>query len=214
MHEPLSQTLSRLADELPPDQPATLNAVIDSTGGRGPYALLIVLSLPFVTPVSLPGISNIIGVVMLAIAWKLARGVPPRLPRQVGARTMPPERLGKILRVSAKVLGWIEKLARPRRTTWLQWRAARIANAGVLAGMALMLALPIPPTIPLSNMLPGYAIILLSMSLMEEDGWLIWIAYAFGFGTVVYLMAMLVLQAEAVALLYSKFFHRVLEWFQ
>jgi hypothetical protein len=214
MHEPLSRTLARISGELAPGRPATLNQVIDRTGGRGPFALLIVLSLPFVTPVSLPGISNILGVVMCVIAWKLLRGVPAHLPKRVGERPMQHDRMTKILRVSARVLAFIEKWARPRRSPWLAWRPVRLANAAAVGVMALMLALPIPPTIPLSNMLPGYSIILLAMSLMEEDGVLIWAAYVASLGTLIYLVAMIVIQAEAIVLLYSKFFHRIAGPFQ
>jgi hypothetical protein len=213
MHESLSKTFLRIADELPSDQPATLNDVIDRIGSRGPYAMLIVLSLPFITPVSLPGVSNVLGVVMILLAWKLARGVPPHLPKSAGAKPIQRDRMAKILRVSEKVLRFIEKFVRPRRTPWLAWRSARLVNAIAIAVMAAMLALPIPPTIPLSNMLPSYAIIVLAMSLMEEDGWFIWAGYALSLGTLTYLIAMMIIQAEAIVVLYTKYFHRIIEWF-
>jgi len=211
-HEPLSRTFLRIANELP-DGPVTLNQVLDRIGPRGPYSVLIVLSIPFITPVSLPGISNVIGCVMLLIAWRLACGVPAHLPKRAGARPIQRDRIAKILRISEKVLRFIEKFARPRRTAWLARPYFRVVNASVIGTMAAMLALPIPPTIPLSNMLPGYAVIFLSMSLMEEDGWLIWVAYAISLGTVIYLTAMTFLQAGAIVMLYTKYFHRIIEWF-
>ena len=213
MHpEPLSVTLRHIGAELPPERSITLNEIIDRTGTRGPYALLIVLSLPFVTPVSLPGISNVIGTVMLVILWRLVRRQPSLLPKFAGSRPLRHERAQKLLRGSARVLAFIEKLVRPRRTKWMHWRLAQFVNASFVAMMALMLALPIPPTIPLSNTLPGYAIILLSMSLMEEDGWLVWAAYALSAGTFVYLVSMTALQAGAIVALYSRYFHRLLDW--
>lgn len=213
MHEPLSKTFLRIADELPAGEPATLNNVIDRIGPRGPFGMLIVLSLPFITPVSLPGVSNVLGAVMIFIAWKLARGVPPHLPKRAGTKAIQRERMAKILRISEKVLRFIEKFARPRRTPWLAWRSIQVFNAFIIALMAAMLALPIPPTIPLSNMLPSYAIIVLSISLMEEDGWLIWAGYAMSLGTLAYLTIMTIIQAEAIVVLYTKYFHRIIEWF-
>lgn len=213
MHEPLSQTFLRIAEELPPNQPATLNDVIDRIGVRGPYAVLIVLSLPFITPVALPGVSNVLGAVMIFIAWRLARGVPAHLPKRAGQKSIQRERMVKILRISEKVLRFIEKFARPRRTPWLAWRSARLVNTFAIAIMAAMLALPIPPTIPLSNMLPSYAIIIMSISLMEEDGWLIWAGHVVSLGTLTYLTVMTIIQAEAIAMLYTKYFHRIIEWF-
>jgi hypothetical protein len=213
-HEPLSKLFLRLANELPVDQPVTLNRIIDQVGPRGPFGVLIVLSLPFITPVALPGVSNVLGVVMIVIAWRLARGKPAHLPKRAGERRIPRERMAKILRISEKVLRFIERFVRPRRTPWLAWRGVRVVNAGVIALMALMLALPIPPTIPLSNMLPSYGVILMAMSLMEEDGWLIWAAYAVSLGTAIYLTAMTVLQAEAIAVLYTKYFDRIISMFR
>lgn len=213
MHEPLSKTFLRIADELPADRPATLNNVIDRIGPRGPFGVLIVLSLPFITPVSLPGVSNVLGTVMIFIAWKLMRGVPSHLPKRAGERPIQRDRMAKILRISEKVLRFIERFARPRRTPWLAWRWVQAMNALIIAVMAALLALPIPPTIPLSNMLPSYAIIVLSISLMEEDGWLIWAGYFVSVGTLAYLTIMTIIQAEAIVVLYTKYFHRIIDWF-
>lgn len=214
MYEPLSQTLARVAGELPADKPVTLNEIIDRIGPRGPFGVLIVLSLPFVTPVTLPGISNVLGAVMMFIAWKLARGVPTHLPKKAGARPFSARKMAKVLQLSTKVVRFIERFARPRRTRWLSSAAGRVINAIAIGIMAAMLALPIPPTIPLSNMLPGYSIIILSMSLMEEDGWLILAGYVVSLGTLAYLTTMTILQAEAIAVLYSKYFHRIIDMFR
>jgi hypothetical protein len=113
-----------------------------------------------------------------------------------------------------KALRFIEKLVKPRRSVWLTAPVIRSVNALLVISMALMLALPIPPTIPLSNMLPSYAIILLSFSMMEEDGWLIWLAYFVTAGTLIYLAAMMVIEGGAIVALYTKYFHRIIEWFQ
>jgi len=53
--------------------------------------------------------------------------------------------------------------------------------------MALLLALPFPPLPPLTNSLPSYALILIAVSMMEEDGILIWIGYGVAAGTILYL---------------------------
>ena len=55
-------------------------------------------------------------------------------------------------------------------------------NAGLIALMALLLALPIP--LPFSNPLPASAVILLAASMMEEDGVLIWFGYGLAAGSV------------------------------
>jgi hypothetical protein len=81
-------------------------------------------------------------------------------------------------------LRWIERFARPRRTQWLSWPAARVGNALVIMGMAILMTLPVPPFVLFSNSLPGLAIILVSVAMMEEDGIMIWLAYATALVTV------------------------------
>ncbi|MHB1308221.1 MAG: exopolysaccharide biosynthesis protein, partial [Limisphaerales bacterium] len=50
------------------------------------------------------------------------------------------------------------------------------------------LGLPIPPIIPLSNMFPAIAILLIALSMMEEDGMLIWAGYFVASFTVGYFL--------------------------
>ena len=60
----------------------------------------------------------------------------------------------------------------------MTWRIARLGHALVIVLMAFLLALPLPsPPFLGSNALPSYAIILLALSMMEEDGVMIWIGY-------------------------------------
>jgi len=89
-------------------------------------------------------------------------------------------------------------------------RCARRGNALLLAFMAFLLALPIPPLILFSNTLPSYAIILLAASMMEEDGVLIWFGYAMSLATVIYLAVV----ADAIVRFFAKHFDRILHFFQ
>ena len=213
-HEPLSVTLERALAAGDADGTLTLNDLVARTGARGPFALIVLLCLPFVTPLSLPGISNVFGFVIMLLAWRLARGQPARLPAALGERDVEGRRMHKVVVAALKVIRFLEKWVKPRRTVWLGWPAARAGNALVILVGGLLLLLPIPPTIPLSNMLPAYATILVAASMMEEDGWLIWAGYTLMLATTIYFAAMIVLQAEAIALLYSKYWHRVVEFFR
>ena len=78
-------------------------------------------------------------------------------------------------------------MARPRQTRWLTTRGARLVNGLILAFLGILLAMPFPPLPPLTNTLPCYSIILLSTAMMEEDGVLVWVAYAVTLGTAIYL---------------------------
>lgn len=103
----------------------------------------------------------------------------------------------------------IEKVVKPRRTPWLRWRMARVFNASLIAFMAVLLALPLPPVIPFSNSFPSYAIILLAVSMMEEDGVTIWFGYAAALWTVVYFC----LFAGVVIGFFIKYYEQIKSWF-
>jgi hypothetical protein len=204
--ETLSQELARLVETAPADEPLTLNRLLASTGGRGLFLVVILLSLPFITPIPLPGVSTVLGLIIGVLAVRLAMGLPPRLPKSLGERSLEGGFTRKVVSGSVKMLSVIEKLAKPRRSTWLAWPAVRFANAALVALMAFLLMLPFPPFPPFTNSMPAYSIILLAASMMEEDGVLIWVGYTVSVGTAVYIMLILSVLEAAFQRLYNYFF--------
>ncbi len=156
----------------------TLNYLLGGTAGRGLYLVIILLALPFIVPLPLPGLSTILGAIIALLSLRLAFGLPPRLPAAFGERSLPEGVRKRLLGGSVRFLRWIERWVRPRRTQWMGWRSVQCAHGLLLALMALLLALPLPPIMPFSNSLPSYAIILIAVSMMEEDGVLIWFGHA------------------------------------
>ena len=207
-HEPLSQKLAHILKETPPPGGMTMNHLLARTEGRGFHLLMILLCLPFAPLLSPPGLSTLLGGIVLLMSLALAVGATPVLPRFIGARPLPPE-LHTILlellssggdttaparglkflllRLGVQFLRFVERWSRPRKTRWMTWRLARSVNALLLALMAFLLALPLPsaPFFP-TNGLPAYAIILLAAAMMEEDGVLIWFGYSAALVTVVF----------------------------
>ncbi|HEY6166730.1 MAG TPA: exopolysaccharide biosynthesis protein [Verrucomicrobiae bacterium] len=207
-HALLSKDLEEILREEKRDRALTLNQMMQRTEGRGFYLLMILFSLPFLAPVSVPGLSCLMGPVILILALRLAMRLPARLPRFIGERPFDPKRMSRVLQATIKVVRLIEKLVRPRKTSWMRWRAVQAHNALVIAVMALLLALPLS-VLPFTNTLPSYAIILLAVSMMEEDGVTIWIGYAASTGTVVYFVSI----AEVLSRLYARYYHQLKAWF-
>ncbi|MHB8520111.1 MAG: exopolysaccharide biosynthesis protein [Limisphaerales bacterium] len=210
-HPPLSQGLADVLKAGSEDGHLTVNELLARTGGRGLYLVLIILSLPFITPVSIPGLSNLLGLVIVVLSVRLALGMPPGLPRFIGARHLPHRVLEKLVKGSVRLLRFVEWGIKPRGSEWMTWRAARFGNAWLLAVLGLLLALPIPPVVPLSNTLPSYAIILIAASMMEEDGLMIWLGYAMAAATLGYLWFV----AHAVLGFFLNHYDRLLKvwWF-
>ena len=198
MHEPLSAKLRQIIENNSNGQGVTLNHLLEKTGGRGFYLVLILLSLPFILPVALPGVSTVLGLAIALLSIKLAVGATPRLPKFMGERSLSPAFQHKVLSGSVRIVSVVEKLVHPRRTQWLATRSARTVNALLLAFMALLLSLPSPPFPPFTNSLPCYCIILLAASMMEEDGVAIWWAYLLCLGTTVYLGLNIIIIVEVL----------------
>jgi hypothetical protein len=184
VHQPLSKSLAAILEEHA--SPMTLNRLIERTQGRGLYLVVILLCVPFIIPVSLPGLSTIMGTIIGLLMLRIAVGKSPRLPRFLGEKKLPSGLEHRALNGSVKFLRWIEKFVRPRQTRWLQWPASRFANSLLVVFMAFLLALPIPPIILFTNSFPSYAIILIAVSMMEEDGVTIWFGYAMALFTVAF----------------------------
>ena len=168
----------------------TLNQLMERTEGKGIFLVMVLLCLPFAVPFSIPGLSPLFGTIIIILSLRLALALPPRLPRFLGEKCLPHNMEDRVVRSSVKVLRFIERATRPRAGEWMLWPAARIGNCLLVAFMAFLLALPLPPFPPLTNTCPGYAIIFLAVAMMEEDGVLIWVGYAVSLGTSLYFLFM------------------------
>jgi hypothetical protein len=164
-----------------------LDDLLKGAEERGMYLVMILLSLPFITPIPLPGLATVIGVAVMLMSLRLAWRLPPRLPDFIGKREISRERMGAFVRSAAGALRKVEKVVRPRFGYWLKWRTVRFFNALLLALMGVLLALPLPPVLPFSNSLPSWGIIVVSLSIIERDGILIWAGYIVALGTFIYL---------------------------
>ena len=198
MRERLSEKLAQLLEDNSSSDGVSLNHLLAKTGGRGFHLVVILLALPFIIPLAIPGVSTLLGLSVALLSFKLAFGVQPRLPKFMGDRRLTPDFQRKLLAGSVRIVRLVEKFARPRRTPWMSTRPARLFNALLMTLMGLLLALPFPPLPPLTNTLPCYCIILLAASMMEEDGVMIWFAYLLSLGTIVYLALNIFVIYEAV----------------
>lgn len=142
--------------------------VLDVMGDRAYSLLLVLLALPFFTPVSLLGISTVVGAIIGYLGLRLALGLRPRLPQALRQRRLPPRFFGALLRGAERVIRLLERCTRKRLSLFVAgpWMRRGIGLAVLGAGLLLMLPLPIP----FSNFLPAVAIVALAVGRLEEDG--------------------------------------------
>ncbi len=149
--------------------------LIAALASRAYELLMILLALPFLVPVSVPGMSTPLGLIVATISVQLAFGRLPWLPRRLLDARLPPGFLRRVLAATRGVVRVLERVLRPR---WSAFTATRWLNAlhfGAICLMALALALPMP--IPLTNTFPGWSILLLAAGLMVRDGGAVLLGY-------------------------------------
>ncbi len=174
-HRPLSADLRHILAEELAAAPLTLNGLMERTEGRGAYLVIIVLCIPFIQPVPLPGISTVLGLAIILMAVALTRGRAPRLPKFIGDRAFPPGFSTRLLGGGVRFLVLLERWVKPRGDRWVSWPGFRVFNCGLIVFLSCLLALPLP--IPFTNQVPAICIALIALSMMEEDGVLVFYAY-------------------------------------
>lgn len=160
---PLSQVLGEIADH--GQARISVGELTQKFGGRALGALLFVFGLACTLPLP-PGGTTIFGFPLLLLAPQLVIGASaPWLPRQVKARTISTADLKSGL---PKAIAWLRRLeavSRPRLPILFGPVGERLIGL-VCTILALVLILPIP----LGNMLPALAVVVLSFSLIQRDG--------------------------------------------
>lgn len=153
--------------------------------------LMLVLALPNLAPIAVPGMTMILGVPLVLLAGQLALGRPvPWFPRWLARRSISRIALVRTLSWSLPTLERVERWLRPRLLLLTGWTGERFLG-GVCIVLAILLSLPIP----LGNWLPALALCILALALVEKDG-IAWLA-----GMVVGLASLIVASAMLVVLI-------------
>ncbi len=173
----LSETLRHLLDEHY-DQPLVLGTLLQKTGEQGFGIILGLLTLPMVIPLPVPlaGFSTVMGGGVALMGLQLAMGAQqPYLPKCLARRALPPKVSQILLKNLNRVLRPIERLAK-RRLVAISLHPVHRRFLGLcLIWDAFLMGLPLP--IPLTNIIPGYAILVIAIGLLETDGVLILLGY-------------------------------------
>jgi hypothetical protein len=162
-----SQELRALAGQFS-ERPAQLGELLEATQGRGFELLLVCITLPFLTPIPLPGFSIPFGIVVAIIGARLALGEKPWLPQRVLQRELPPRFIANLLRGTSRIVQGLELFLRPRLTFMNEhFVFRRLAGCMIaLSGMVMLL----PLMLPFSNSLPAWTVLLLAAGSLERDG--------------------------------------------
>jgi len=177
--------LTRMIAQLPEDR-IQLGELVAIFGEDGLLLLCILLTLVFLIPVSVPGVSTVFGTAILLIGVSRLRRRPLWLPARLRCKTLPCARLRPALTGGLKWVQWMERISRPQRLSWLvHGRAARAINNLAFIAAALLLMAPFG-FVPFSNTCPGIALLAYAIGFVQRDGGAVLLGHLANLGTVIY----------------------------
>lgn len=142
--------------------------VLTATRGSGYHLLLLVLALPFVSPIPLPGFSIPFGVAVAVVGLRLALHQRPWLPRRLLQCELPPRFMASTLRGVSRIVRVLEMLARPRWFFFSNGEFFQRVSGFLICVSGLWLILPLP--LPFSNSLPAWTVIFVCAGAIAHDG--------------------------------------------
>ena len=191
----LAESVERLVKSLSGDV-VTLREVFNFIGREGMLLFCIFLTLPFMVPVSIPGVSTVFGLVIGLVGVGIMTHRPPWLPDRLLRREFPAAKLRLALEKGTVWIHRLERISRPSIPVLTHGVGmARINGLMLIVGAVLLMA-PFG-LIPFSNTLPGLAILFLVVGLLQRDGRFILLGYMTLVATALY-FAFLLLGGIAV----------------
>lgn len=184
----LTETLQDLVSGIR-GQSITLRQLMNAVGEQGLLLLCAVASLPFLIPVSIPGVSTVFGAAIILVGIAVCMNRLPWLPKRILDRELDTAKLVPALERGIGIVGKFDRFVKPRMT---QLTGSMIANrvnalAITLGGILLMFPLGL---IPFSNTLPAIAILLVAIGMIQRDGLIVLGGYLFLVGTKIYFAAL------------------------
>ncbi|MGH8644533.1 MAG: exopolysaccharide biosynthesis protein [Gammaproteobacteria bacterium] len=173
----------------------SLGEVLDSVQEAAYSFTCIVLSLPFLQPVSLGPLGTVGGLTFAALGWQLFRGHPaPLLPVRVRQTVIGKKTWEMMIGVCVKILRWCGTFTKPRLSAWVSGRKGqKVCGLTIIAG-GLLMAIPFFG-LPMNNLLPALAIFFVCVAELEQDGIMVFIAFGWLAVTVIYFTVIIIIVA-------------------
>jgi hypothetical protein len=182
--ERLSTVLRRTARAIGRDT-VTLRELLGMIGEQGLLMLCALLTIPFLLPVSIPGVSTVFGGAMILIGLTVTTNRVLWLPRWLMDRPVRSRKLRPTLRKGATLVGRFDRFIRPRLRFMVEGALVNRLNGLSLSFAALLLAMPLG-MIPFTNTLPAYGILCLSVGILQRDGAVVLVGHLLVLATVAY----------------------------
>ena len=159
----------------------TVEEIVSLLQARGFGLVIVLFCIPNILPIpNIAGLSAITGIPIIIIGLEMLAGrLHLWLPSILSKKFVPSRKLAALLLRALSGIRRIEKLLHPRVLVMSNPISKRMLGL-IFALLATIMSLPIPFT----NMLPGWAMALMAIGLIERDGAVILLGLAMGIVTV------------------------------
>lgn len=165
------------------DKDITLKQLIEVMSKEGLQFLIIILLAPFLIPASIPGSSTPFGILIILLEMAFLRNKTLYLPNFIGKYELNKDTVSKLFEILGKALGYLEKISKPRGELSTKKYILQI-NAIFSIMLAFLLFLPLP--IPFTDFMPAVSILILAVSTLERDSYLMILGYVAMITTIIY----------------------------
>jgi hypothetical protein len=186
----LSQTLTDIAHSINTEH-ITLRQLFELVGEQGLLLLCAFLTIPFLIPVSIPGVSTVFGAAIILISIGITLNRLPWVPGRLMNRPIATEKLIPTLDKGAQMVAKIERFIHPRLEKLTDGATISRLNGLALVFSGFLLMFPLS-FIPFSNTLPGLAILFLAIGILQRDGFFIIGGFLMMLITLIYFSALFV----------------------
>lgn len=150
-----------------------LEELFEHLSNRGNAFPSLVFSIPFFLPVPIPGLSTLLGMIIMIGGIGLILGKKPWFPKRWADKKIRTSLITKAAHFGAKVSYWIERVTIPTQKVIVKYPSWVNQSAGVIILLCgFLLALPLPPG---TNFPPAFSIFFLALGVLEENIVLIFI---------------------------------------
>ena len=164
----LAELFSTAAARLDVD-PVPIGALLDGIGERGFLLGCVLLAIPLLLPIGIPGTSPAYALLVVGAGVAACTNRSPWLPELARRKSVSRATCVALLNRAAHLAGRWQRLLRPRWLVLTDAATVNRLNGAVLILLAILFWAPLP-LVPLTNTLPAAAVILLGLGMAERDG--------------------------------------------
>lgn len=180
----LGDTLAAAIDAIKGDY-VTLRDLLTLIGEQGLLVLCALLTIPFLIPVSIPGVSTVFGAAIILIAIGITLNRLPWLPGKLLDRQLETAKLVPVLQKGVNTVRRIDKVIHPRLLALTSGAMMNRMNGLSIILSGILLGLPLS-LVPFSNTLPALAILFTAAGISQRDGVFVLLGYVMIVATLAY----------------------------